>query len=143
MSISLVRKLIQGILAEDVYDRGSFSPARLSRNISGYASGELPQMGVSPEVATDVTLDDLLVAFGESGYDSDAELVRAVSDHDRSAAENRIRDILRGDFIGRTGPLAAMGLGSLEDILLLGDEDRLVKMILDDMFDGDEMITLH
>lgn len=143
MSKSLIRKAVRSILSEDVYDKGAFSPNRLRRSLERYASGELSSMGVHASVATDLTLDDLLVAFGESGHDSDSALLMAIDDNDRRAAENRIREILNTEFIGRTGPLSSMNLRSLDDILLPGDEDELVSMILNDMFDGDEIITTY
>ena len=62
---------------------------------------------------------------------------------DRDAVESRVREILEKDFVGPMGPLKNLGIQSLDDILLPGDFDELVDLIVGDMFDGDGMITIR
>lgn len=141
--IRLLRAYIRANLSEDVYSGGRFSRERVGASVDRYLGGELTGLGVPPEIAEEVTLDDLRTAFGEEGWDSDSELQRAVVDGDKEAARARISDILNKDFISPDSSLGKKGLNSIEDALLPGDEDTLIQIILDDMFDGDEMITIY
>lgn len=141
--IRLLRACIRANLSEDVYSGGKFSPDRVSASVDRYLGGELPARGVPPKIAEEVTLDDLRTAFGEEGWDSDSELQRAVNNGDKEAAWTRISDILNRNFISPNGPLGKKGFESIEDALLPGDEDTLIQLILDDMFDGDEIITTY
>lgn len=136
-SESLIRECVRAILAEDVYSGGKFSPERLRASVQGYLGGELPSRGVRPEVASEVALEDLRGAFFAMGYDSDRVLQDAVRSEDPEAAEDRVWDILTTDFIGPRGPLSGMSLRSVSDILLPGDEDTLVQMIVSSVFRGD------
>lgn len=142
----LLRGLIRHFLKEDVYSGGKFSPESLEKSIMSYTSGGLTSMGVRPEAAKEVTLDDLRVAFGELGYDMYASLQAAVSDGDRSTAASVVRNILSSEFIDSLSSLdlfSEINARNLDDILLPGDVDDLVNLIVDDMFDGDGMVTTH
>lgn len=136
-SESLIRRFVRAVLREDVYDVGKFSPGRLMSSIQGYLGGELPGRGVPPEIASEVALEDMRAAFFAMGYDSDRQLRAAVSRGNIRVAEERVRDILSTDFIGPGGPLAAMNLVSVSDIMLPGDEDALVQMIVRSVRSGD------
>lgn len=141
--IRLLRSYIRARIVEDVYSGGKFSPDRVSASVDRYLGGDLPALGVSPGVAEEATLDDLRTAFGEAGWDTDTDLQRAVFDKDKRAARNRIKSILNTDFISPSGPLGKKGFKSIKDALLPGDEEDLIEIILDDMFDGDEVITMY
>lgn len=135
---SLLRQCVRSILLEDIYDSaGSFSPDRLQATVQGYLQGELPSLGVSPGVASEVVLEDLRAAFFAMGYDSDSQLQRDIARGNIRAAEDRVWDILSTDFIGTRGPLAKMNLKSISDILLPGDEDVLLQMIVNSVRAGD------
>lgn len=136
-SNKLIRECIREILREDVYSGGHFSPDKLKSSIKSYLGGELTGMGVRPEIASEVALEDLRATFFAMGYDSDRQLQDAVKQGDPESAEDRVRDILSVDFIGPRGPLRGMPLQSVSDILLPGDEDSLVQMIVSSVFRGD------
>jgi hypothetical protein len=141
-SQSLLRGLIRRLLREDVYSSGAFSTDRLTKSIDSYASGKLASRGVKPSQAREVTIDDLRVAFGEMGYDTYDSLTRAIFDGDRLDIESEVRQILSSDFVSSRGPLASMNIRSLDDVLLPGDVDELVKVIVDDLLDGDGLVTI-
>jgi hypothetical protein len=143
LSEKALRLFLRRLLSEDVYGAGSFSPALLQKSIDNYTKGDLVMRGLQPAHAREVALDDLRVAFGESGYDLYTDLQDMVADGDRDAVESKVREILKTDFIGPRGPLKDLGIRSLDDILLPGDFDELVDLIVGDMFDGDGMITLR
>lgn len=143
LSEKALRLFLRRLLSEDVYGTGSFSPALLQKSIDNYTKGDLVMRGLQPAHAREVALDDLRVAFGESGYDLYTDLQDMVADGDRDAVESKVREILKTDFIGPRGPLKDLGIRSLDDILLPGDFDELVDLIVGDMFDGDGMITLR
>lgn len=138
-----LRRFIRRVVSEDAYSAGAFSPEQLHKSITNYTAGDLAGMGLSPSTAREVALDDLRVAFGEMGYDLYSNLQSAVSDSDRDEVEKIVREILDTVFVGPRGPLKDVGIGSLEDVLLPGDFDDLVDLIVGDMFDGDEKITLY
>ena len=146
MTVLIERKLrhmIRRILREDAYDMGRFSTERLKKNIEAYTTGVHTQRGARPEHVKEVTLDDLRVAFGELGFDVYTSLQGAVADNDRGAVESEIREILSNQFLKALDPSNSMGINRLEDILLPGDVDELVKLITDDMLDGDGLVTLN
>lgn len=143
LSEKSLRRVIRGILRENVYDRGRFSAEKVKKSISSYTLGDLALRGVSPEIAKEMTLDDLRIAFGEMGFDMYASLQRAVDDDDREAVEDEVREILANQFIQSLESIRSMGVKRLEDILLPGDVDELVQLIADDMQDGDGVVTLN
>ena len=139
----LLRSYIRARLTEDVYAGGKFMPDRAIASVDRYLGGDLPALGVSPEIAEEVTLDDLRSTFGEEGWDVDSELQRAVEDRDKNAARRRVKEILNTGFISPTSSLGKKGFKSIDDALLPGDEDRLIQVILDDLFDSDGVITIY
>lgn len=143
LSEKALRHFLRRVISEDVYGGGVFSPDLLQKSISNYTMGDLVQRGLQPAHAREVALDDLRVAFGEAGYDLYTDLQDMVADGDRDAVESRVREILEKDFVGPMGPLKDLGIRSLDDILLPGDFDELVDLIVGDMFDGDGMITIR
>jgi hypothetical protein len=138
-----LRRFIRRVVSEDAYSSGAFSSEQLHKSIANYTSGDLAGMGLSPSTAREVALDDLRVAFGEMGYDLYSNLQSAVLDSDRDEVEKIVREILDTVFVGPRGPLKDTGIENLDDILLPGDFDELVDLIVGDMFDGDEKITLY
>lgn len=139
----MLRSYIRAHLFEDVYVGGKFTPDRVGASVDRYLGGQLPSLGVSPEIAEEVTLDDLRSTFGEEGWDVDSELQRAVEDRDKKAAIRRIKEILNTGFISPGSSLGKKGFKSIEDALLPGDEDKLIQVILDDLFDADGVITIY
>lgn len=142
LSERVLRNMVRKILREDAYDKGRFSPERLRQSILSYTSGDLATQGVRPDQAREVALDDLRVAFGEMGFDVYASIQSAVVDRDRNEVESIVRELLDNEFVSSLEPLRKMGLTRLEDILLPGDFDELVRIIVDDIMDGDGLVTI-
>jgi hypothetical protein len=131
-----LRALIRHILQEDVYMGRDYSREKLLSNLEAYASGQHAASGVDPAVAKDAVLDDLLVAFGEEGFDMRDDVQRAIDDvkqtKDRRAFTSEVKEAF-SEFLHTLG---------ITDHLLPGHEEELLKIIVDDLLDGDERITI-
>lgn len=118
-----------------------FSREKLLSNIAAYKSGQHPASGVDPKIAKEAVLDDLLVAFGEEGFDTHGSVQRALETGDpddpnkkkvKEAVESAVDEIFN-EFLETVGVM---------NDLLPGDEEELRKIIVDDLLDGDERITI-
>lgn len=115
-----------------------FSREKLLSNIAAYKSGQHPASGVDPKIAKEAVLDDLLVAFSEEGFDTHGSVQRALETGDpdkekvKEAVESAVDEIFN-EFLETVGVM---------NDLLPGDEEELRKIIVDDLLDGDERITI-
>lgn len=110
-----------------------YSREKLLSNLEDYKNGLLVSQGLDPKVVTDMILDDLRVAFSEEGFDVCDSVHRGIENKDRDEVNKAVQEIFDTDF------LEALGI---RYYLLPGDEEELLTIIVDDLLDGDEGITI-
>jgi hypothetical protein len=140
-----LRALIRHILQEDVYTGRVYDREKLLSNIEAYKAGRHPASAVDPKVAKDAVLDDLAVAFGEEAFDMRDDIQRAIDyveqTKDRRALERFPSEVKEAfsEFLDTLG----ITVGTNDDHHLLpGDAEELLKIIVDDLLDGDGRITI-
>jgi hypothetical protein len=137
-----LRALIRHILQEDVYTGRVYDREKLLSNIEAYKAGRHPASAVDPEVAKDAVLDDLAVAFGEEAFDMRDDIQRAIDyveqTKDRRAFPSKVKQAF-SEFLNKLG--ITVGIND-DHHLLPEDAEELLKIIVDDLLDGDGRITI-
>ena len=137
-----LRALIRHILQEDVYMGRDFSREKLLSNIAAYKSGQHPASGVDPKIAKDAVLDDLRVAFGEEAFDMRDDIQRAIDYVEQTKDRRRFSSEVEEAFYEFLDTLG-ITVGKNDDHHLLPEDAKeLLKIIVDDLLDGDGRITI-